>query len=133
MTCFSPIKVIHLWEHPHGQWPPFHTAALPPCSVPCTEQNSKFTVINKRQNGSFHPTGSRSPDRANKLCRLTNGRAGRPAGSQNKSRPLQAVDSIQHLSLTTKGVSIITTLFGHKAMPLGTQRHSAGRPYTAQP
>ena len=99
-------------------------------SVPCTEKNSNFTVIDERENSPFHATGSCSPDQAYKLCWLTNGRAGRPVGSQNKRWPLQAVDRIQHSLLTSKGVSIITTLFGHTA---NSARHPAKQCWPAIP
>ena len=105
---------MKLWEHPHGQWPPFHTAALTPLSAPCNKP----------------ATSSGSPDHAYKLCWLTNSRA---VGAPNETWPLQAVDSIQHSLLTSKGVSIITILFGHMATLLSTHQRSAGRPYPAQP
>ena len=75
-------------------------------------------------------TGSPSPDRSHKLCWLTNSKAGRPAGAQNKSRPLQAAISIQHCLLTirkeyTSGNRNIVWAHGHAAWHLATQRWPA--------
>ena len=68
----------------------------------CTELNSNFTVIDETLNGPFHASGSRSPNHTYKLCRLTNDRAGRTAGSQNKIGPLEATKSIQRFLLTIR-------------------------------
>ena len=50
------------------------------------QKNSKFTVIDKKQNGAFHATVSHSPDHFHKLCQLMINKAGRPVGAQNKNQ-----------------------------------------------
>ena len=47
--------------------------------------------------GQQPATGSRTPENSNKLCRLTNSTEGRPPGAQNKSRLVQATNSISEL------------------------------------
>ena len=53
-------------------------------------------------------TGSHSPNHSHKLCQLTNSKAGRPAGAQNKSQPRQSTNII-HSLLTSKGMSTLST------------------------
>jgi len=78
-------KKIWVWEHPHGQWPHFLTAALSAlCSSNCPFQATTAT-------------GSGSPNHAYKFCQLASGRACRSDGAQNKSRPLQATASTEPL------------------------------------
>ena len=73
-------------------------------TVTCSRVKLRETVICNFSNQQ-PATSSHSPDHSHKLCWLTNSRAGRPVGAQNKSQPYQAMITINSL-LISKEVSI---------------------------